>query len=108
MQVQIPITNVNNGMSMMSPGPSGPYPDMSPSMEMPQQHGNEDTRLHDFRKLSKSLKPAVLLKSWQRICMLVAGIETAQHCGNVGVSALEKEVHDRYHGNLHRDPPIIG
>jgi hypothetical protein len=68
----------------------------------------EDSRLHVFRKLSKTLKPAVLLKSWQRICMLVAGIETTRDCGQANIATLEKEIYDRYHGNLNRDPPIIG
>ena len=109
MQVQIPINNVNNGMAMMSP-PSGSYNDMTQSLEMAPQHGNEDNRMYnnDLRKFAKNMKPAVLLKSWQRICMLVAGIEAVQSCGNVGVAALEKEIYDRYHGNMHRDPPIIG
>lgn len=68
----------------------------------------DDPRLHVFRKLSKTLKPAVLLKSWQRLCMLVAGIETSRDCPQASVSTLEKEIYDRYHGNMHRDPPVIG
>ncbi len=68
----------------------------------------EDPRMQVFRKLSKTLKPAVLLKSWQRLCMLVAGIETTRDCPQASVAALEKEIYDRYHGNMHRDPPIIG
>lgn len=76
--------------------------------EMPHEIPTEDPRLHVFRKLSKTLKPAVLLKSWQRLCMLVAGMETMRDCAQASVATLEKEIYDRYHGNLHRDPPIIG
>ncbi len=67
-----------------------------------------DNRVQVFRRLSKTLKPAVLLKSWQRVCMLVAGIETSQECGQANIAALEKEIYDRYHGSNHRDPPIVG
>lgn len=68
----------------------------------------DDPRLQIFRKLPKTLKPAVLLKSWQRICMLVAGIETVRDCGQASSTVLENEIYDRYHGNLTRDPPVIG
>lgn len=67
-------------------------------------HG--DPRFNVFRKLSKTLKPAVLLKSWQRICMLVAGIETTKECAQMTVANLEREIFDRYHGNSHKN--IVG
>lgn len=95
MQAQIPV-NVN-----VPPNHPTNLPDL---VELE----NGDPRLHVFRKLSKTLKPAVLLKSWQRVCMLVAGIETSQECAQSSIAVLEKEIYDRYHGNIHRDPPIIG
>eukprot|EP00981_Chlorochromonas_danica_P006580 scaffold1435_cov162-Ochromonas_danica.AAC.14 len=76
--------------------------------EIPLNPENGDARLNIFRKLSKTLKPAVLLKSWQRVCMLVAGIEAMEECGQASIATLEKSVYDRYHGNIHRDPPVVG
>jgi hypothetical protein len=64
---------------------------------------NADSRFLVFKKLSKTLKPAVLLKSWQRVCMLVAGIETSKECHHQSVQVLEKEIYDRYHGNQSRN-----
>jgi hypothetical protein len=84
----------------------GQYPGYNPTLITPMML--EDPRLQVFRKLSKTLKPAVLLKSWQRICMLIAGIETTRDCGQANIATLEKEIYDRYHGNMNRDPPIIG
>lgn len=85
-----------------------PNPVVPQEIVVQQSNELDDSRLHIFRKLSKSLKPAVLLKSWQRVCMLVAGIETSQLYGQTNIATLEKEIYDRYHGNLNRDPPIIG
>lgn len=104
-QAQIPV-NV--------PIPLQPLPQHNPigSLPLPDlsdlDNSNGDPRLHALRKLTKTLKPAVLLKSWQRVCMLVAGIETSHECGQASIATLEKEIYDRYHGNIHRDPPIIG
>ena len=67
-----------------------------------------DPRLIAIRKASKTLKPAVLIKSWQRLCLLVAGIETSESCEPANVATLEREIYDRYHGNMARSPPIIG
>jgi hypothetical protein len=40
--------------------------------------------------------------------MLVAGIEASRDAQQATIAQLEKEIYDRYHGNMHRDPPIIG
>jgi hypothetical protein len=97
-QVNVQV-NVHNGQ---------PYNAYNPNPTLITPMMLEDPRLQVFRKLSKTLKPAVLLKSWQRTCMLVAGIETTRDCGQANIATLEKEIYDRYHGNMNRDPPIIG
>lgn len=67
-----------------------------------------DPRLSVFRKLHRTLTSSLLIKSWQRLAIVVAGMEAVQEHGQASLTTLEKAIYFRFHGDSNCIPPYIG